>query len=136
MEAVVIEGICHSLPESYVSNLLNTLMKSLQQLQLETKEEEVVAVSFLRILTKVIPILGEAITSDWQTHWMVFLPLLQVPSTAIQMTAHRCLLVMVTIEPSILENLVVDLLKELAAKIDRIESTQTLEVRVVAGNHG
>lgn len=82
----------------------------------------------LRLLAKIIPLIGESITSEWKAHMTIFYPFLQSKWKPIQMAVERCLLVMVTIDSSIGEDVLVDLVNVLSDHIDGIEKTQQLEV--------
>ena len=104
-------------------------MQSLQTNQLDQSSEEPgLKVLILRLIAKLIPIVGESVTSEWQAQMAVFYPLLTSKVKPVHMAVLRCLLVMVTIDASIGEDLLVDLVRVLTEQVDEIEKTQLLEV--------
>lgn len=128
VEAIIMDGICKNLSETYISLITSTIVKKIQDITAITKDDEPILFVFIRLLIKIAPILGEAIANDWKTYFSLLLPSLECSFQSLQMAAYRCLLVIATIDSSIIEDLILQCLQALKQQLDTIEKTQTLEV--------
>lgn len=128
MEKVVLEGICYHLPESFIVLIVSLIVKNIKAFSFQTEKEEVVCVTYLRLLTKILPILGETGVNEWQAQFSFLLPALASRYGSIQAVAQRCFLVLGTIDPSISIELIPSLLQALTEQIESIEQSQSSEV--------
>lgn len=127
---VVCEGICRSLSESHVAFALAAVVNLFK-----VAPSEIVSVSVIKALTKIIPILGEAVKADWQEHFALFLPALASPSPALQAAAERLFLVLGTIDVSIVESFVYRLAQELQTRLEAVRAAGMCEVTSSPASH-
>lgn len=127
---MVCEGICRSLSESHVAFALAAVVNLFK-----VAPSEIVSVSVIKALTKIIPILGEAVKADWQEHFALFLPALASPSPALQAAAERLFLVLGTIDVSIVESFVHRLAQELQTRLEAVRAAGMCEVTSSPASH-
>lgn len=127
---MVCDGICRSLSESHVAFALAAVVNLFK-----VAPSEIVSVSVIKALTKIIPILGEAVKADWQEHFALFLPALASPSPALQAAAERLFLVLGTIDVSIVESFVHRLAQELQTRLEAVRAAGMCEVTSSAVSH-
>ena len=127
---MVCDGICRSLSESHVAFALAAVVNLFK-----VAPSEIVSVSVIKALTKIIPILGEAVKADWQEHFALFLPALASPSPALQAAAERLFLVLGTIDVSIVESFVYRLAQELQTRLEAVRAVGMCEVTSSPASH-
>lgn len=125
-ETVVVDGVCAFLTESHISLAMTHIVSLLQSTQ-----DETVLISVIKVLSKIIPILGEAVKTDWQEHFALLLPFLTSKNPALPVVAERCFLVLGTVDASLIESFLVRLSDEIRKRVETLQSTTMCEVCLI-----
>ena len=128
---VVCDGLCRSLSESHIAFALASILNLFK-----VAPSEIVSISVIKVLVKIIPILGEAVKAEWQEYFDLFLPALASPSLALQVAAERLFLVLGTIDISLVESFVHRLSQELQTRLEAVRTSRMCEVSLSLPCHG
>ena len=129
-ELVMLEGICAVFSQNQLITAMKLALSVISETAIDSRGDLLQVETAIHLLTKIVPIFGEAIRSDWSELVSTLLPFLVSTFPSLQTAVHRLCLVVCSTDVSLLGDLCFQCSAQLQAQMDPIAADPTKKVPI------
>ena len=126
----MMEGICAVFSQHQLITAMKLALSVISETAIDSRGDLLQVETAIHLLTKIVPIFGEAIRSDWSELVSTLLPFLVSTFPSLQTAVHRLCLVVCSTDVSLLGDLCFQCSAQLQAQMDPIAADPTKKVPI------
>lgn len=126
----MLEGICAVFSQNQLITAMKLALSVISETAIDSRGDLLQVETAIHLLTKIVPIFGEAIRSDWSELVSTLLPFLVSTFPSLQTAVHRLCLVVCSTDVSLLGDLCFQCSAQLQAQMDPIAADPTKKVPI------